>query len=381
MPDQVKIIENAEIVLADRVERGWLAVVDGKVSETGTGTPPEKGFDLHGDYLIPGLVELHTDHLESHYVPRPKVYWNTMGAVLAYDAQIVASGITTVFNSLRCGSDLDGGGLGADLMQLGEALDTARNQGLFRAEHLTHLRCEVPSADVVDSSTAFSALYPVSLMSLMDHTPGQRQFRDLDKYLTYYMGKRGGSVEEFKAQMDARVEQNGAYSAVNRPKVIAFARANGIPLASHDDTTLSEVDQTVEEGVSLAEFPTTLESAAALRGHGIAVMMGAPNLIRGGSHSGNLAAIEAAEAGCLDILSSDYVPASLLMAAFDLPNRVPGIDLSAAIRTVTKTPAEATGLHDRGEIAPGQRADLVQIKLANGVPVVRRVWRQGERVL
>lgn len=375
------LIENANIVLAGDVMRGWLAIVDGRIAELGEGRAPERGEDLSGDYLIPGLVELHTDHLESHYVPRPKVRWNTMGAVLAYDAQIAASGITTVFDSLRCGSDIDGGGLGADLMQLAGALDHARRDGLFRAEHLTHLRCEVPSPDVVESLTAFSVLYPVHLISLMDHTPGQRQFRDLEKYLVYYMGKRGGTVEEFRVQMEARVEQNGAYSAANRPKVIEFARANGIPLASHDDTTVDEVAQTVEEGVVLAEFPTTLESATSLRDNGIAVMMGAPNLIRGGSHSGNLSALESARNGCLDIFSSDYVPGSLLMAAFQLPEHVPGISIPGAIQTVTKKPAEAVGLHDRGEIATGKRADLVRVAMVGKVPVIRHVWREGRRVL
>src|SRR5690606_34019456 len=236
-----------------------------------------------------------------------------------------------------------------DLMQLGEALNQAREQNLFRAEHLTHLRCEIPSPDAVESLSSYAALYPISLISLMDHTPGQRQFRDLEKYLTYYMGKRDGSVEEFKTQMQERVERNGALSARNRPDVISFAHARGIPLASHDDTTLDEVAQSLAEGVSLAEFPTTLESATALRDNGISVMMGAPNIIRGGSHSGNLAALDAAANDCLDLLSSDYVPGSLLMAAFELPEKVEGIGLHDAIATVTRTPAHAAGLHDRGE--------------------------------
>lgn len=381
MSDTVRLIENAEIVLKDRVLRGWVAVDDGVIVEIGEGTAPERGEDFAGDYLIPGLVELHTDHLESHYVPRPKVRWNTMGAVLAYDAQIAASGITTVFDSLRCGSDLDGGGFGADLMQLGEAIDAARRAEFFRAEHLTHLRCEVPSPDVVESLNAYAERFSVDLISLMDHTPGQRQFRDLDKYLVYYMGKYGGSEQEFRAQMKARVSQNGAYSAVNRPSVIAFAREHGIPLASHDDTTLDEVAQTVEEGVALAEFPTTLESAMALRDQGIAVMMGAPNLVRGGSHSGNLSAAESAKNECLDIMSSDYVPASLLLAALELPRRAQNFDLPKAISTVTRNPAKAAGLHDRGEVAPGKRADLIRLRVVDDIPVVRTVWRAGKRVV
>lgn len=162
---------------------------------------------------------------------------------------------------------------------------------------------------------------------------------------------------------------------------MALARDHGIPLASHDDTTLADVALSQDENVALAEFPTTREAAEASHAAGITVMMGAPNLIRGGSHSGNVAAQDLAADGLLSILSSDYVPASLLMAAFLLPERVPGIDLSQAIATVTANPARATGLDDRGRIAVGKRADLVRVRLAQGVPVVRQVWRAGVRVI
>ena len=280
MPDKITLIENAEIVFADRVAHGWLAVEGGEIVEIGEGRAPERGLDLDGDYLIPGLIELHTDHLESHYVPRPKVRWNTMGAVMAYDAQIAASGITTVFNSLRAGSDLDGGGLGSDLLQLGAALEEGRKANLFRADHRTHLRCEIPAPDVFDAVSAFAERYSVSLMSLMDHTPGQRQFRDLEKYATYYCRKSGRSADEILSDVDRRIADNSARSAISRPALVAFARARNIPLASHDDTTLDEVTLSLEEGVALAEFPTTLESALACRANNVAVMMGAPNLIR-----------------------------------------------------------------------------------------------------
>jgi alpha-D-ribose 1-methylphosphonate 5-triphosphate diphosphatase len=303
-----------------------------------------------------------------------------MGAVMAYDAQIAASGITTVFDSLRAGSDLDGGGLGSDLLALGEALEEGRRNDLFRAEHRTHLRCEIPAHDVVEGVLAYAEKFPVSLMSLMDHTPGQRQFRDLEKYAIYYCRKSGKSADEILNDVDQRIAENSARSAANRPALVAFARERGISLASHDDTTVDEVITSMEEGVALAEFPTTLESALACKERNLAVMMGAPNLLRGGSHSGNLAALESAEHGCLDILSSDYVPGSLLMAAFDMPNCIARTDLAAAIRTVTKTPAEAAGLADRGEIAAGKRADLVRVAIAS-VPVVRRVWRGGQRVV
>jgi alpha-D-ribose 1-methylphosphonate 5-triphosphate diphosphatase len=361
------------------VQRGWLAVVDGRIAEIGEGRAPENGLDLDGDHLIPGLVELHTDHLESHYAPRPKVRWHPLGAVLAYDAQIAASGITTVFDSLRAGSDPDGSGLGPELMQLAAAVETAKGAGLFRAEHLTHLRCEIPSADVIDTVRDFTARYSVGLISLMDHTPGQRQFRDIEKYYTY--ATRGGrSITEIQANTAMKIRDGEAFNAINRPALVALAREHGIALASHDDTTLADVDLAKAEGVRLAEFPTTMEAAQAAREAGITVMMGAPNLIRGGSHSGNVAAEALAREGLLDVLSSDYVPGSLVMAAFGLPERVSAITLPAAIATVTANPARATGLTDRGALAPGLRADLVQVRLAEGVPVVRQVWRQGRRV-
>lgn len=374
------VLDNAEIVLPDAVIRGWLAVVDGRIHEIGEGRAPERGVDCGGETLIPGLVELHTDHLESHYAPRPKVRWHPLGAALAYDAQIAASGITTVFDSLRAGTDPDGDGLARELFALAEALDEARRHHLFRAEHLTHLRCEVPSEDVVEMVENFVASFPVGLISLMDHTPGQRQFRNLDQYFVYYGGKSGRTPAEIEARIRSRQADNAAISARTKPALVALARARSIPLASHDDSSLEEVAESSAAGVSLAEFPTTIEAAQACREHAITVMMGAPNLIRGGSHSGNVAARTLAEEGLLDILSSDYVPASLLLAAFQLPARVPAIDLPAAIRTVTLNPARATGLDDRGAIAPGLRADLVRVRISGETPVVRQVWRGGERV-
>ncbi|ACL59089.1 alpha-D-ribose 1-methylphosphonate 5-triphosphate diphosphatase [Methylobacterium nodulans] len=373
------ILDNATLVLPDRVQTGWLAVADGRIAEIGEGRAPERGLDLAGDHLIPGLIELHTDHLESHYAPRPGVRWHPLGAVLAYDAQIAASGITTVFDSLRAGSDPDGSGLGPELMLLAAAIDGARSAGLFRAEHRTHLRCELPSEDVLESVRSFTDRFPIGLISLMDHTPGQRQFRDITKYYQY-AGRGGRSMEAIKAGTERKIREGQALTAINRPALVELARARGIALASHDDTTLDDVALARREGVALAEFPTTAEAAEAARAAEITVMMGAPNLIRGGSHSGNVAAEDLARAGHLDILSSDYVPASLILAAFLLPQRVASITLPQALATVTANPARATGLHDRGALAAGLRADLVRVHLADGVPVVRQVWRGGERV-
>src|SRR5271163_4682511 len=242
---------NARIVTADRVFLGRLRVGDGRIEEIGEGDSSGAGVDFQGDYLLPGLIELHTDHLESHYVPRPAVTWHAGSAVLAYDAQIAAAGITTVFDSFRVGVDeYDAGAqLGDEVAPLAEAVRRAADAGLLRADHLTHLRCEVPALNVVDSLNALLAAHPAELISLMDHTPGQRQFRDLEKYFLYYSGKSGKSFDEMTEVVRARKQVGSARAAANRPKIVAIAKARGVALASHDDTTLEEVEQSHREGV------------------------------------------------------------------------------------------------------------------------------------
>lgn len=381
MPPETTVFANATLVLPDRViAHGWLASADGLIADLGEGRPPEAGLDCGGDTLIPGLVELHTDHLESHYAPRPQVRWNPLAAVMAYDAQIAAAGITTVFDSLRVGSDADSGSLGAELWTLADALQSARRQDVLRIEHRTHLRCEVSSEDVIEQAEEFLGRYPAHMISLMDHTPGQRQFTSLAAWKSFYSRKSAYSEAELDHFVAQRLEARDRHADRHRRRLVELAAANGVVLASHDDASLDHVAESVGDGVRIAEFPTTTEAAAASRAAAIHVMMGAPNIIRGGSHTGNVAAADLGRAGLLDILSSDYVPSSLLMAGFDLPNLVPGLSLAAAIRTITLNPAEATGLHDRGALEPGRRADLVRVAWLDGAPFARTVYRGGRRV-
>jgi len=376
------VFANARIVLAGHViERGWVAGSDGKIDEVGEGNPPERGEDFAGDLLLPGLVELHTDHLEAHYVPRPKVHWDPVAAVVAYDAQLATSGITTVLDSLRVWREELAVEANGDPDILANAIAEARDADLLRADHFLHLRCEVPMPGVVEEADRLIGRDDIRLLSLMDHTPGQRQFRDEEKLRNYYRGKNGGMTDkELDALFAKRIEYQIQYAETNHRGLVQMAQANHVPLASHDDTELEHVDEALRDGVSIAEFPTTTEAADALHGVGIKVLMGAPNLVRGGSHSGNVATSDLARAGRLDVLSSDYIPASLLMAALMLPAKAPGIDLAAAVRTVTKTPAEAVGLDDRGEITPGRRADMIRVRTVGDVAVVRSVWRTGNRV-
>ncbi|MDF1734996.1 MAG: alpha-D-ribose 1-methylphosphonate 5-triphosphate diphosphatase, partial [Minwuia sp.] len=346
------------------------------------GASATPGDDMTGDYLLPGLVELHTDHLEGHYAPRPKVRWNPFAAVQAHDAQIASSAITTVFDALRVGNtDGDHDLVTDDMVVLAEAIQSGMATGRLRADHFLHLRCEVSSPDCLQAFERLGGRQGVRLASLMDHAPGQRQFANLDAYKVYYQGKLKMTDEQFAAFCDMRVEQSRQNSDSNRAAIAEIARQRGIVLASHDDATHDHVDEAEDNGVRVAEFPTTEAAARSSHERGMAVLMGAPNVVRGGSHSGNIAAQHLAELGLLDILSSDYIPFSLIQATFQLAGSVDGISLPQAVGMATHQPARSVGLDDRGVIATGKRADLARVRVQDGVPVVRTVWRQGERVV
>lgn len=373
------VLTNANVVLPDRVILGTVVVRDGRIADISEGRAAT-GEDFDGDWVIPGIVELHTDHLENHYAPRPKVRWNPLASVQAHDAQVAASGITTVFDALRVGIDQDSDLSGEDMRRLADAIEAGVAGDRLRADHFIHLRCEVAAPDALEVFSLFEGDERVRLASLMDHTPGQRQFTSMDHYRIYYQGKTGMTDEAFLRMVDRRVVLAARHSAVNRTEIAARCRAAGIVLASHDDATADHVRESVEHGVTVAEFPTTFEAAQASRDNGLKILMGAPNIVRGGSHSGNVAARSLMDRGLLDILSSDYVPFSLLHAVFMVAGEENGIGVPEAVATITRNPAEAAGLDDRGAIETGRRADLVRVRIDHEVPLVRSVWREGRRV-
>lgn len=372
-------LRNARIVLEDEIVTGSVTLRDGLIVGIDTGNSAV-GEDMEGDYLVPGLVELHTDHLESHYAPRPGVLWDSIAALQAHDAQVAGSGITTVFDCLRLGSDEDGGFKKGEMRVIADALETATAEDRLRASHLIHLRCEVSAGDVLEHFEDFREDPQVKLASLMDHAPGQRQFQTLEQYTLYYRKKRGLSDAEFERFVARRLEDSMRYSAMHRKAIVEACGKRGIALASHDDATVEHVEESKGFGVRLAEFPTSIEAARASHQAGMSVLMGAPNVIRGKSHSGNISARALADERLLDVLSSDYVPFSLIHAPFVLADDENGMTLPEAIRLVTVAPACAVGLDDRGCIDAGLRADLVRVRRDRGVPVVRSVWREGRRV-
>lgn len=374
------ILTNARIVTADTVVEGSLALRGDAIAEIDPGPSTAPGaIDCAGDFVIPGLVEMHTDNLEKHVGPRPGVRWPMPAAVLAHDAQIAGSGITTVFDAITVGEVRQDGVRATMLHDAVAAIEAVQREGALRAEHFLHLRCEVAHETIVDTVETLIDHPLLRLISLMDHTPGQRQFASIEKYYEYYQGKFGYTEAEMTAYIAQKTDLNRRYADGNRKALAAMGRARGLPQASHDDGTPKHVDEAIELGMTIAEFPTTAEAAALAHRRGMAVVMGAPNVVRGGSHSGNISARDLATLGQLDILSSDYAPVSLLHAAFLLHDAI-GMALPEAVATVSRKPAEALRLGDRGELAPGKRADLVRVRIIDGMPIARQVWRAGERV-
>jgi alpha-D-ribose 1-methylphosphonate 5-triphosphate diphosphatase len=373
-------LANARLVLADRIVTGEIVSEAGRiVGITERGDLPPGSVDCDGDLILPGLVELHTDNLERHLEPRPGVTFPPVSALLAHDAELASTGITTVFDAMRVGSIRSGTAhyaryardLATELMRL-------RARGVLKVSHFLHLRAEICSETLLEELAEFGPDDRVGILSLMDHTPGQRQFRDMAKLRTYLSGKRGMTDAEFDAHVAHLAALQARHGATHAEGAVAEARRLGAVLASHDDTTHDQVRVSRDNGTAFAEFPTTVQAALACRAHGMAIMMGAPNILRGESHSGNVSALDLARRECLDIISSDYVPSALLMSAF----RLAGIwsDLPRAIRTVTDGPARAVGLRDRGRLETGLRADLLRVRPLDGAPVIRSVWREGQRV-
>lgn len=374
------ILANATLVLPNETVTGSVRIVGEAIAEIDTGSGvPAGAIDCEGDYVSPGLVELHTDNLERHIQPRPQVNWPHAAAILAHDAELASAGITTVFDAMRIGSIPSGARrYGKYARGLSQELWDLREQDALKISHFLHLRAEVCSETLVEELSEFGPEDRVGIVSIMDHTPGQRQFRDMGKLETFLKGKYAMDDDTFfqhVAQLKGLRDRNGALHEVEAVKA---ARRFGAVLASHDDTTEDQVKVSAGHGIRLAEFPTTVEAARACHKNDIRVMMGAPNIIRGGSHSGNVAAYELAQLGYLDILSSDYVPSALLLSAVRL-GEIWG-DLARGMKTVTLAPARAAGLEKRGELRADARADVIRFRMRAGVPVPSSVWVRGRRV-
>jgi alpha-D-ribose 1-methylphosphonate 5-triphosphate diphosphatase len=378
-----EILGNAVIVTPEAALPGTLVIRHGLIAEINDQPTAVAGAaDFEGDLLLPGLIDLHTDNIERHFFPRPAVHWpSPLGAVLAHDRDVIGAGITTVLDALSCG-DYDSGG--ARRLMLNEAISTlsrAKQSGLLAADHLLHLRCETSDAAMLDIIEPHADNPLLALMSVMDHTPGQRQWRDLDIYRNYRRTKKNivWTDAEFADHLARVTAVRDAHASRFARRIHEIAKERSIALASHDDTSLDDIEGSAAAGITIAEFPTTIEAAGRAHALGLTVAMGSPNIVLGRSHSGNVGAADLHARGLVDMLCSDYVPASLLEAVFHLVRT--GTPLPRAANLASRNVADALGLRDRGAIEIGRRADLIRVRLVDGHPVLRGVWRDGRPVM
>jgi alpha-D-ribose 1-methylphosphonate 5-triphosphate diphosphatase len=374
------VLTNALLVLPREVLSGTVVLRGAAIAEVQPGRSHiAAAEDLDGDHLIPGIVDVHTDNLERQVQPRATARWPSRSALLAHDAQTAAAGVTTVLDAL-CLGDLGFDPGRTQTFREGVAdLDALAGTGLLRSEHFLHLRCELPAADMRELVDGVADHPLVRMVSLMDHSPGIGQYRNLDRYKQMRIRQMQLTPGEVDRRVEELLDQRARMREPNRHWLLGRLAHRALPLASHDDATAEEVARNAEDGIRISEFPVTMEAAAAAARLGVAVIAGAPNIVRGGSHSGNVAAMELVHAGAVDVLASDYVPPAMIEAAWRAA-AAGAVGLPAAVAMITDRPARMVGLADRGRIEPGLRADLVQVRPHEGHAVVRRVWRAGGRI-
>jgi len=375
---QSTYLTHARVVLQDRVlEDSAVLIDDGRiVAIEPAGARADREIDLCGQTLLPGLIDLHCDAIEKEAEPRSRVLFPLDFAVAQVDRRNAAAGITTPYHALSFANSEWG------VRNNQTAAEVVRTVRAFRQHSLVdnrvHCRYEVTDATSVDVLRALMDEGAVDLLSVMDHSPGQGQFKTLESYLQYMMGNHAMSREQAEEAAQAKTRaKDGAVTRVEA--LLSHAQGLGIPTASHDDDSIQRIATMRNLGVAMSEFPITLDTARAAVSCGLPTILGAPNVLRGQSQSGSMRAIDAIRAGVASCLCSDYQPSALIAAAFTVAAQT-DLTLPQAIALVTLNPAQACGLSDRGRIAPGQRADLVAVAQVGAQPLISHTWSAGRLV-
>ena len=356
-------LSDVKLILADRIiENGNLRVENGVIAEITQSDGAPSGFTV-----FPGFIDMHGDMIELELEPRPNVDFPMEVAVGHLDVRLAASGVTTAYAGVSFSRSAKDGERRSFEHTSAIIRALKASIGGLRVDHRIHARFDMTYTDAIAALEGLLDAGAVDLVSVMDHTPGQGQYRNVETLIAYRM--RGGSSEE-QARAEIQARMNDAVPAEdllsNLQEVSRLCKAYGVAMASHDDDTASKTNLMADIGVVISEFPVTIEAAEVAKDRGLMIAMGAPNAMRGQSYSGNLSARAAHAAGLLHILAADYHPAALLPAIRALSDADPD-GLVGAVRLATKNPAMALGLSDRGEIAPGKRADLAIVDASDRV--------------
>ena len=374
-------LRDTQIVLPERVlERGSLRIEGHQITAIVEGSPQvavnEAVIDARGLITLPGIVDLHGDMIEHEIEPRPGARFPLDMAIYELDKRMAACGVTTAYAAISFWGEETDEALrsGAHAHALATAINRLRDSLLV--DLFVHARYEVPTPSVAPALFALLEARHIHLLSLMDHTPGQGQYRDLERFVAFMSKWRNAHPDQIAAEARERMlraQQPSIWETANL--LVAAALDQGVLIASHDDDTPAKIDLMADFHVTISEFPVTLEAAIEARRRGMQVIMGAPNVLRGVSHSGNLSGLAAIAAHAVDALASDYSPAALVQAAFVVA-RNGLLPLHDAVKLISQNPAAALNLHDRGCLVAGKLADITLVEPGH-YPRVRGTIRHG----
>ncbi|WP_434511675.1 alpha-D-ribose 1-methylphosphonate 5-triphosphate diphosphatase [Desulfitobacterium sp. AusDCA] len=377
-------IKNGHIVLPNTVIKGQIVIEEGRIAEIVEGgfqktsvLPEDQVIDAQDCYIMPGIIDMHCDALEKEMQPRPNTLFPVHMAFFELEKKLATSGITTMYHSLTL-SDEWGVREQGMVVNIIQKINQYKKQRAM-INHKIHLRYEVTFLEGIKILEKMIREKQIDFMSYMDHTPGQGQFRDKAAYKDFVKAYGVDEEKELEAFFDKSVESQ---QKINWNKLISLAKSagkNGIHLASHDDDTKDKIETLVAcEGV-ISEFPINLEIAEYAMSKGMSVCVGAPNIIRGKSHSNNMRAIDAINHHAADIICSDYLPSAIVPAIFHLAQEK--VKLTEAVKMATLNPAKVLGIdHNVGTLEAGKYADLIVIKLHEGYPIIRQTMVGGKIV-
>ncbi|MDR3566346.1 MAG: alpha-D-ribose 1-methylphosphonate 5-triphosphate diphosphatase [Negativicutes bacterium] len=370
--NQTVLITNGQLVLPDRVvDNGELLVENGIICHAGKQGEhrtkvADRVIDAQGGYILPGFIDLHSDAIEKELEPRPGAFFNAELAFSELEKKLAGQGITTMYHSFsfagaEWGVREDNGA--ADCIR--RMIGMARNSALIRNK--MHLRFEITNYMAVDIIRGLLRDGMIDLLSFMDHTPGQGQYPTVEDYKRYLEKTYHVHFSEVDRILAAK-EEGRTRSDESIELLQTAALAEGIPLASHDDDRPEQVRYYKAKGVTISEFPINIETTQAARAMGVDVCVGAPNIVRGGSTGKGMRAIDAIEAGAVNIICSDYYPPAILHAVFQLAQK--NLSLPEAVAMATCLPARALGLTTLGSLTEGNTGDVIVVKIRGQVPVV-----------
>lgn len=378
------MIENAAIVLKDRVVQGDLYWRDGRIERIVAADSGEQEmdadvrYDARGGYVIPGLIDIHCDAIEKEVEPRPRTLLPMDFAIRELEKKLASFGITTMYHSLSLGVGLS---LGGDHL-LTELVDRIRTYRAKRAmiRHRIHLRYEISHLPGLPLAKRLIEDGAIDYMSFMNHSPGYGQYKAPGSFEAYVMKNQGVNREEVQAIIDKLRIRLESVDRAGLDDLAALATASGIPLASHDDDSRDLIEEAERIGMSVSEFPLNLPTAEYARERGLRVCVGAPNVLRGKSHDNNMRAMDAIVTGAADIVCSDYLPQALLAAVFKIADES-ALSLPEAVNLATLHPAQALGVSERlGSLESGKSADFIVVEMLDGYPHVRQTFTAGTNV-